>query len=268
MILIQKLGDHGDAVAILQRRLNRAGHSVDITHVYDAATELAVKALQRAAGLVVDGIAGPKTFIALSGASLPYHLADADLVAAAARLQVPVACIRAVNEVESRGQGMLGEGRPAILFERHVFYKRLAERGYDVEAMAVAKPNLVCDIRGGYSGGAAEYVRLEAARQIDVDAANESTSWGAFQIMGYHWEALGYDSIAAFVDSMKTGEAAHLEAFTRFIAHDPALLTALKGKKWTAFAKGYNGPDYARNLYDVKLAEAYSRYIEAEKVAA
>jgi hypothetical protein len=29
---------------------------------------------------------------------------------------------------------------------------------------------------------------------------------------------------------------------------------------WTSFARGYNGPDFARNLYDAKLAAAYQRY--------
>jgi peptidoglycan hydrolase-like protein with peptidoglycan-binding domain len=97
-----RLGDHGDDVGLLQRRLTRAGFSVDVTHLYDAATESAVKALQARTGLVVDGIAGPKTLAALAtGRRDPKHLSDADLVQAADTLGVPVACVRAVNEVES-----------------------------------------------------------------------------------------------------------------------------------------------------------------------
>ncbi|MNI97134.1 hypothetical protein D3C73_1557180 [compost metagenome] len=46
----------------------------------------------------------------------------------------------------------------------------------------------------------------------------------------------------------------------RFLEADPALLKALKAKKWAAFAKGYNGPDYQRNLYDIKLERAYKRH--------
>ena len=55
-------------------------------------------------------------------------------------------------------------------------------------------------------------------------------------------------------------EAEHFEAFVRFIETDPALHKALKGKKWAQFAKLYNGPAYARNLYDVKLERAYTRH--------
>src|SRR5260370_5919444 len=123
--MILRYGDRGDDVALLQRRLTRAGLPVGEAHVFDHATESAVMELQRARGLVIDGIAGPKTFAALACARLSVHLSDADLIAAAETLNVPVAAIRAVNEIESRGQGFLPDGRPVILFERHVFYKRL-----------------------------------------------------------------------------------------------------------------------------------------------
>ena len=82
----RRLGDHGDDVGLLQRRLIRAGYPVQVTHLYDAATEAAVIALQRNTGLVDDGIAGPKTCAALAtGRRDPTHLALADLERAHAR---------------------------------------------------------------------------------------------------------------------------------------------------------------------------------------
>ena len=59
---------------------------------------------------------------------------------------------------------------------------------------------------------------------------------------------------------MGRDENEQFEAFVRFIEADPALHKALKGKKWAQFAKAYNGPAYARNLYDVKLERAYERH--------
>jgi hypothetical protein len=59
---------------------------------------------------------------------------------------------------------------------------------------------------------------------------------------------------------MAANENEQFEAFVRFVEADPILLKALKGKKWAAFAKEYNGPDYARNLYDTKLERAYKRH--------
>ena len=220
----RRLGDHGDDVGLLQRRLIRAGYPVQVTHLYDAATEAAVIALQRNTGLVDDGIAGPKTCAALAtGRRDPTHLALADLERAARTLDVPLACIRAVNEVESRGAGFLPDGRPVILFERHVFWKRLQARGIDPAPFAARQPDIVSRTRGGYRGGAAEYTRLATAESIDAGAAWESASWGAFQVMGYHWARLGYAGIDEFVACMESGESRHLDAFVRYIAADDAL---------------------------------------------
>ena len=266
--MINRIGDQGDEVALLQRNLNRAGYAVDVTHVFDEQTEAAVMALQRAAGLVVDGIAGPKTRAAMFGTKNQKHLRDVDLVNAAEKLGVPVASVRAVNEVESRGLGMLTDGRPVILFERHAFWERLEAHDIDPAPLAVNAPNILSKKPGGYQGGAAEYTRLASAKHINAAAACESASWGAFQIMGYHWKALGYGSIDDFVAHMQTSEADQLDAFVRFILIDPALHAAMKTRKWAKFAEIYNGPNYKRNLYDTKLTQAYTKYAGAMKAAA
>ena len=256
-----RLGDCGDNVALLQRRLIRAGFPLEVTHLYDDATQTAVTAFQRKVGLIDDGIAGRKTYAALAtGRRDPRHLSDVDLERAARTLDVPVACVRAVNEVESRGAGFLADGRPVIRFERHVFWRRIKVRGVDPAPLSVRYPNTLSPTPGGYHGGAAEYARMAAAEQVDAAAALESTSWGAFQVMGYHWERLGYASVDDFVARMKASEADQLEAFVRYVAADTALIAALKARKWAAFAKGYNGRDYAVKLYDVKLERAYARY--------
>lgn len=270
--MIARPGDVGEAVALLQRRLARAGYPVAESSIYDRVTENAVKALQADKGLVVDGIAGPKTFTALAGVVPGHYLTDADLVKAAQTLGLPVATVRAVNEVESKGHGMLpeAEGKAVILFERHVFWKRLEEHGIDPAPAAAKWPSIVSQERGGYRGGAAEYTRLATACMIDRAAALESCSWGLFQIMGYHWQALGYASVEEFAARMNSSEGEQLDAFVRFVGHpdNKGMLAALKARKWSTFARLYNGPDYAANLYDAKLAQAYAKYTEADQVAA
>lgn len=253
-------GATGQAVADLQAALIAAGYRVERTHVYDDATMAAVRAVQRAARLVVDGVYGTKTAGALAGLGTGRLLKEADLQRAADVLGVSLASIKAVNEVEARGPGFLADGRPVILFERHIFYRQLRAHGIDADAQAARWPHIVSAKRGGYAGGAAEYRRLGLARQVCEAAALESASWGAFQIMGFHWERLGYASVAEFHTRMQENEAAHLDAFVRFIQADPALCKALAGRKWAAFARGYNGPAYEENLYDVKLARAYARH--------
>lgn len=63
-------GDKGTSVWDLQQQLKRAGFDPGPTDgVFGAKTEAAVKAAQKAYGLVVDGIAGPKTYQALQANS-------------------------------------------------------------------------------------------------------------------------------------------------------------------------------------------------------
>jgi N-acetyl-anhydromuramyl-L-alanine amidase AmpD len=57
-------GDTGDLVNTLQAKV-----SVPASGVFDAATEAAVRAFQRQAGMVADGIVGPKTWAALDAKS-------------------------------------------------------------------------------------------------------------------------------------------------------------------------------------------------------
>ena len=276
---ILRHGDRGQDVRTLQNRLNdRLKAGLDATGLFDDATEAAVRTFQRGAGLVDDGIVGSKTQAALTGLGTAQLLGAGNLAAAAQRLGLQLATVYAVNEVESAGAGFLANGKPKILFERHQMYRQLctprspdddaAELKRHADELVALSPSLVNPTPGGYAGGTAEHQRLAQARMIDDTAALESTSWGAFQIMGYHATRLGYESVQAFAAAMASGEPAQFDAFVRFIEADPALLKALKARKWADFAKLYNGPAYSRNLYDVKLQRAYERYAESHKEVA
>ncbi|MCI3205825.1 MULTISPECIES: N-acetylmuramidase family protein [Pandoraea] len=261
-------GSHGAPVRALQTSLKAFGAPINADGWFGPATTRAVMEVQQHFGLVVDGIAGTKTQQALAaGARAPGHLTAADLAEAAQKLGVELAIVRAVNEVESRGCGFLPDGRPVILYERHIMYREVVAIGLDAPALAQRYPNLVNQARGGYVGGAGEHKRLADASTIHRPSALSSASWGAFQIMAFHWKRLGYESVEAFVDLMRTGEAAQLDAFVRYVLADPTLLKAMKGKKWATVAELFNGKDFAANLYDVKLDRAYDKYA-ALKVAA
>ena len=184
-------------------------------------------------------------------------LSDADYHEAAATLGLETAVIKAFATVESNGSGMLATGEPKILFERHVFYKRLKAKGINPD---LAPPDICSPVTGGYKGGVEEHKRLARAVAIDREAALESASWGSFQIMGYHWKALGYPSLQSFINDMYAGERGQLKAFVKFIQINPNILSALKRKDWVAAAKGYNGPGYAANRYHEKLKQAYEAY--------
>lgn len=275
---ILRHGDRSQAVRDLQRMLNGKGAKLTADGHFGDVTEAAVRAYQVKVGLVSDGIAGPKTLASLQGQDTGKLLKHSDLVRAAQRLGVPMAAVYALNEVESHGRGFLDNGKPAILYERHVMYARLQlvrspaddqeQLRQRAEQLTKQAPTLVNPKYGGYIGGTAEHQRLAQARQIDEQAALESCSWGGFQVMGYHWQRLGYASIQDFVAAMNRSEADHLEAFVRFIEADATLHKALKALKWATVAKLYNGADYQRNLYDVKLERAFERHQDRALVAA
>jgi len=104
----------------------------------------------------------------------------------ATRLDVELAALQAVAEVESSGSGFLPapDRRPKILFEGHVFHRLTAGR-YSATHPGISYPQWD---RRRYSGSlAGEWKRLDKAAALDPVAAMQSASWGAFQIMGFNY---------------------------------------------------------------------------------
>ena len=187
-------------------------------------------------------------------------LAQEDFARAAKELNVEVAAIRAVAEVEAAGAGFIADGRPAILYEAHVFHAETGGKhagAKDRHGVLLSSPSWNRSLYG--ATGAAQHDRYEDARKLDADAANKACSWGTFQILGQNYKACGFDNSQAFVDAMWGGAAAHLDAFVAFIKANK-LDGALRARNWAAFARGYNGPGYAQNAYDKKMASAYARW--------
>lgn len=261
---ILKLGSKGDDVKTLQTNLNKIGFSLTVDGDFGGATLNAVKSVQAGAGLVVDGIVGPKTDYAIRNAGEAHqdHLSESDLIQAAQELKVELATIKAVNQVESRGTGFSKTGKIKTLFERHIMYKKLKAVVGEPTANSLASqyPDIVNQVAGGYIGGDAELDRLERAIAINEACAYESASYGLFQIMGFNCKICGYDTAKEMFNEFLNGESIHLKAFVRFIQADQGMWNALKAKNWADFARRYNGPDYAKNQYDVKLQAAYNSF--------
>ena len=173
--------------------------------------------------------------------------------AVAAQLGTGAAEIWAVLDVETSGCGFFSDRRPLILFERHVFSKR-TKRMYDQQ-----HPDISNAQPGGYRGGAAEYGRLAAAIALNRNAALESTSWGIGQIMGFNAAAAGYADAEALVAASMESEGNQLGAMAQFLATNK-LVAALRTRDWANFARGYNGPAYAKNRYDGNLSGAFAKY--------
>ena len=185
-------------------------------------------------------------------------LTAAQIKAQAQSLGVEAAALQAVIDVECRGSGFNSDDTPVILFERHVMRQRLIanKKRSIADEMMRKRPDLCNTVSGGYGLYSQQHKKLEDATKFDRTSALESCSWGIGQVMGYHWYSLGYDTLQQFINAMYKDEASQLEAVCRYIKIN-SLVNALKNKDWKAFARGYNGPAYAKNSYDIKLANAY-----------
>lgn len=189
-------------------------------------------------------------------------LQETDYNHAAELLGVDVATIKAVLEVETGNRGgFVAEGKPTILFEGHIFWKQLKLRGVDPIKHQKGNEDILYPkwTRTHYKGGLKEYNRLEKAALIHREAALSSASWGIAQIMGFNYKVCGCQSVGEFVEKMSESEGKQLELFVQFLKGN-RWDVYLRNLDWKEFARHYNGPGYAQNRYDQRLARAYTKY--------
>jgi len=155
-----------------------------------------------------------------------------------------------VLAVETRGCGFLSDRRPQILYERHIFHRLTGGRWDD--------GNISDPSSGGYVGGKGEYTRLAAAIALDRNAALQSASWGIGQVLGENFAMVGYSDVETMVSAMCDSEDNQLTAVANFITASQ-LAQALSSHDWPTFARGYNGPTYAKNQYDQQLDDHYQK---------
>ncbi len=183
-------------------------------------------------------------------------LSQQGIDAAVNQLGVEPPALWAVLTVETSGCGFLPDRRPKILFERH-WFSRLTNRAFDAQAPDVSNPSA-----GGYgAAGAFQYGRLDKAIALDRAAALKSTSWGLGQVMGFNASKVGYSSVNALVAAAQESEDAQLLAMVNFI-QQANIASHLQQGDWAGFAFRYNGQDFQKNKYDVKLDLFHKRYLQ------
>lgn len=195
-----------------------------------------------------------------------------DTVISAARtfaqqLGVEHAALLAVIEIESAGRThavVNGRAEPLIHWEGHYFDRRLSGKAREEARTArLAHPNA-----GAIKNPASQEARwrmLTRAAEINAQAAFESASYGVGQVMGAHWQWLGYDSVTTLVNVARRDVAGQVELMVRYI-QKAGLAGALQRRDWAAFARGYNGPAYAKHGYHTKLAAAYRRHASTQPI--
>lgn len=185
-------------------------------------------------------------------------LTEDDFLEVAERLGVEVAAIKAVVEIEAgrTHEGFSAPGKPLINFDLTMFRRFASKRGVNLSRYTKSHAVVFNSHRGSQTRANR---RLDAARTINPHAAVEGTFWGMFQIGGFNWKKCGCSSLEEFEELMSRSERDQLDLFAEFITTS-GLLKHLKAKNWAAFARGYNGPAYARRAYHTRMASAYARH--------
>jgi hypothetical protein len=182
------------------------------------------------------------------------RLDDLDLPIIGYRIGVGEDELHALMEVEARSSGFDSHGRPAMLFEPHVFYRNLSgsERDEAVR-LGLAYKSWKRDYPSD------SYPRLREAMVVNPTAALLAASWGLPQILGENFALAGYRTVEDMVKAFLTDEQEHLEAMVRFITA-AGLADDLRAHRWASVARGYNGPSYAVQGYHTRLEAAYKKW--------
>ncbi|MFH0782724.1 MAG: N-acetylmuramidase family protein [Pseudomonadota bacterium] len=179
----------------------------------------------------------------------PQPVTKEDLEQVADSLGLEVETFAAFVEVEGEKSGFIEDGRPRIVFERHIFNRLTAGR------YAERYPEISSAKAGGYRGGKEEYARLSVASSLATEEALKATSWGMFGFLGVNHSRLGYSNVTEFVEAQFLSGRSQLQVLSKWILSDQKLLNALKERDWKTVVRIYNGP--GANKYDEKLSSAY-----------
>lgn len=276
-----KLNSAGPDVRRVQQLLNLMGYNIIEDGQFGAGMLAAVQKFQTQAGLTADGVVGSGTEAALLEATKTLRQASEakllkieDLRSAAAKISVAPEALMAVRDVESRGTGFLPGGKVIILFEGHVLWNKLLKSNINPSQYVAGNEDILYPkyIPQNPLYKKDQHARLEKAAALQIPGVNtrslaiQSASWGMFQIMGFHYNNLGFASAEDFYQAMDRSEADQFDIFLRFLDKNN-LIAPLRQLDWAAFASAYNGAGYATNRYDERLARFYNKHLGLESVS-
>ena len=189
----------------------------------------------------------------------------AALVRAADGAGIKRAALLALVETETAGKPFEDDGRtPALLYERHVAWLEAGKvsqklrAAFAVAGLAIMKWSRATQYKD-QRNSSSRLALIGKARAINAEVANRSASWGLPQIMGFNAEGIGFETATHMVAYMTADLDAQIDVLVRNL-RKMNLIAALNRGDWVRVARTYNGPGYAANRYDVKLADANKRW--------
>jgi len=257
-----KTGDCGEEVTLLQRALNELGnYNLVLDGSFGPGTANCLKDWQKKNGFVIDGFYNSSIHHSIRDLINLKYIRFDEIDEYALTIGIEPNILKAFTIVESKGGGFFNNGTCKILFERHVFYNQVIRKFDKKVAISWMNkfPNICHPVwnQTSYLGGIREWDRLSAAIDLDAECALLATSWGMFQVMGFNYGACGYENVGDFVADLSSTEKYHISSIVMFIRNNRPLYRACIEKNFNDMAKHYNGPEYAKNNYHIKLRNIY-----------
>lgn len=168
---------------------------------------------------------------------------------------------QAILRIESGGRTHGPNGKPIIRFEAHIFVGKAGNTGHFRYNQQTPWTEQQWRRDGGewrniHTGQQPdEYAALEFAATINREAAYQSISVGAGQIMGFNHARIGYPSATAMFAAFQDATMQTI-GFINFFLSDPGLVDAMRRKDWREIARRYNGAG-AVDTYAPLLEKAY-----------
>lgn len=156
--------------------------------------------------------------------------------------------LEAILQIESGGRAVGEQGYPVIRFEAHILKQQLGDDATWAGRFRHGSPQWtgqeMC-IDGVWQpihtgAQANEWAAYDIAVQMDAEAAAQSISMGAAQIMGFNHARIGYPSAQAMLRAFRNANV-QVIGFINFLLSDSTLWTAVRAYDWRTIARLYNG---------------------------
>jgi hypothetical protein len=175
--------------------------------------------------------------------------------------------LEAILNVESGGRAYGATGKLLIRFESHIFRSHLGNDdvwGRHFRADSVRpwvnqewRRNEFSQWMPIHTGNQAdEWAAFELATELNRQAAMQSISMGAGQIMGFNAKRIGYPDAQAMFSAFQRSPQAQTIGLINFVLSDSALVQAVRARDYRAIAKLYNGSGQI-DVYAPRLEAAY-----------
>ncbi|WP_133468121.1 N-acetylmuramidase domain-containing protein [Paraglaciecola marina] len=219
----------------------------------------------------------PNTILTVAGsneqrnAAATWNKWGALLESLSAKKELDVACALAVLCVESSGKGFEqnNSDRMIIRFENHKFWTYWGKYNPQQYRQHFRYSNNKVwqghewrrDLTGEWVSfhgrQASEWQVFEFARQLDENAAMLSISMGAPQIMGFHYERIGYQSVVEMFDAFSRNIQGQVNGLFDFFS--TRMLGYLRDLSFEEFAGMYNGSGQ-KQVYGQKIQQHYAAF--------